>query len=131
MSGCESFDSEALVDRARNLDIAFHWIGESDQFWFKRQRRGGDEFVIVDATTGRQTIVFSADTMRAALNAACPGIVTSSELHITDLRLGGGGCIVGRVPSATFSCKIPVTECEVHIEVPPRPDIVISPDGRA
>jgi len=44
-----------------NADIQAHWIGKEDRFWYERVgTKGTPEWVIVDATDGRQTVLPNA-----------------------------------------------------------------------
>jgi len=56
-SAAQEFQPDALTRLVLNLDLTFHWIAGSDSFWFKRQTRTGDEFVLFDAATGEQTLL--------------------------------------------------------------------------
>lgn len=57
-SASEEFQPDALTRKVRNLDVTFHWIAGSDRFWFSRETGTGDEFVVVDAQTGEQSLAF-------------------------------------------------------------------------
>lgn len=64
-SSSEEFQPDALTSKVLNLDLTFHWIAGSDCLWFKRETRTGEEFVVVDAQTGEQSLVSDAIAMRA------------------------------------------------------------------
>jgi dipeptidyl aminopeptidase/acylaminoacyl peptidase len=55
-SSSREFQPDALTGRVRNLDVTFHWITGSDRFWFKRETQTGNEFIVVDAQTGEQSL---------------------------------------------------------------------------
>lgn len=57
LSSSEEFQTDALTRKVLNLDVTFHWISGSDRFWFKRQSRSGDEFILVDADAGERFIM--------------------------------------------------------------------------
>ena len=120
-----------LAERVLNLDVTFKWIAGSDRFWFKRQTRSGDEFVVVDSATGQQRPMFDTGAMRAALNAARPGTVGAAELPISELTFESSGShLVVTTPSGHFDCDAPVTRCTERA-APPGPDLVVSPDGHS
>lgn len=56
-SSAEQFQLDALTRKVLNLDVTFHWLPGADRFWFRRQSRTGDELVLVDAETGRQSLI--------------------------------------------------------------------------
>lgn len=70
-----------LCGKVLNLDLTFHWIAGSDCFWFKRESRSGEDFVLVDAKTGRQSVAADAS---AWTNSAMP----TDCLVSPDLRCG-------------------------------------------
>lgn len=140
----EQFSSANLLAKVRNNAIAFHWIGNSDRFWFRKfGNNGQDEFVIVDAATGRQGALFDAAALTAALALAGrrdhPRIVAADvSANAQAIRLSlpklGAPCswpvAPGRctVPTTVFQCDLPVSRCSA---LPDRPlDVVPSPDGK-
>lgn len=50
----------------RNELVVPHWIGQSDEFWYKRELEEGWDFVSVDATTGKKQPAFDHEAVAAA-----------------------------------------------------------------
>lgn len=87
VSSCaEEYQPDALARKVLNLDVTFHWIGDSDRFWFKRETRAGSDFVVVDAESGDRSIVSRMDT-------ACTG---AGKAHEEVVSPDGGLSVVRR-----------------------------------
>ncbi len=56
------------------------WIGNTNRFWYTRQVKGGNEFVLVDAVAGTKSPAFDHDRMAAALTRASGGKFTGLTL---------------------------------------------------
>ena len=54
-SSSEEFQPDALSKKVLNLQLTFHWLGETDRFCFEQETRTGNVFVLVDAATGKRT----------------------------------------------------------------------------
>jgi dipeptidyl-peptidase-4 len=52
-----------------NEKIEPHWLGETDRFWYRKESRQGEAFVLVDARTGEQS---PAPGHMSAMGAAAP-----------------------------------------------------------
>src|SRR5690349_9023702 len=87
-SSSEEFQLDYLSRKVLNIDVTFNWIGESDCFWFKRQTPAGDDFVVVDAQTGAQSLAADPLTAPAALHAARLDWVISPDGAQAVLRRG-------------------------------------------
>src|SRR6266478_10051350 len=83
-SSSEEFQPNALTKKVLNLDVTFHWIAGSDRFWFKRETRAGDEFVVVDAQTGEQSLI--SDTIALGAERARADWVVSPAGQSAVLR---------------------------------------------
>ena len=112
-SAAEQFQPDYLGKKVRNLDVAFNWIADSDDFWFKRQNTAGDELVIFSAATGRQSAAFEFTAFQSALRAARSGT------DVTDLRISevsyDGHSSQATVDTAQgrFLCDMPAIRCAV------------------
>jgi len=52
----------------QNELVVPHWIGESDEFWYKRELEEGWDFVLVDAATGKKQTAFDHEAVATALS---------------------------------------------------------------
>ena len=68
-----------------------NWIGDSDHFWYYRSVKGGNEFLLVDATTAAKKPAFDHDKMAAAISAASGGHYTGLTLPFAPAAGGRGG----------------------------------------
>lgn len=70
----------------RNLDIAPHWIGDTDRFWCALRTRNGRKFVIVDATSGEQSAAFDHVVLARGLSAALRRQIEPHDLPLSGLE---------------------------------------------
>jgi dipeptidyl-peptidase 4 len=146
----EQFTSAKLFAKVHNSGLAFHWIGDSDHFWYRKSlATGGSAFMMVDAATAQQAPLFDDRIMAVALaaagatagapivNARVPGDARS--ILVTVPR-PGASCRWPQayeslqdfpacdVPTVAYLCNLPVTTC--HAADTPEPGLVMSPDRR-
>src|ERR1700722_17095228 len=56
----QQFTSAKLFAKVRNSGLSFHWIGDTDRFWYRKSLdNGGSVFMVVHAATGRQVPLFA------------------------------------------------------------------------
>ena len=91
-------------------------IGKTNRFWY---RRGGSEFIVVDATTGEKSPAFDAGRLAAALTLASGTPVKPDNLGFTSIEfIDNSGAIEfvtldarWRVKLATYACeKLPLRQ---------------------
>ena len=64
-----------------NADIQHHWITNVDRFWYLRTTlKGGKEFVVVNAATGKRTPAFDQGKIAAGLSNATHTIIDPASL---------------------------------------------------
>lgn len=63
-----------------NGEVTYEWIGESDRFWYLRQKDNGKEFVIVDAATAQRQPAFDHEKLAQALAQAMGEDVDPKDL---------------------------------------------------
>lgn len=72
-SSAEAFQPGALARKVLNLDTVFNWIGTTDRFWFRYQPAADqEEFIIVDAATGKRSSFPTQDALYAELGPNAP-----------------------------------------------------------
>lgn len=86
--------STALIEKLLNVDIKVHWIDSTNNFWFEKQTGDGHEFIVVDASTGRQKLCFDHDRLASLLNASGETNLNKQALPISDLQFESDGFIV-------------------------------------
>lgn len=139
----EKFVSSTLLSKIRNMNVAFHWIGDTDSFWFRKTLEDGSaQFVRVDAATGAQAPLFDHGRMFAALAAAgaqpAPKILQARVSRdgttiMLDVAKSGASCewptAPGRctLPSDSYVCEIATPACQA---LKPTGAGISSPDGR-
>src|SRR5262249_37453005 len=79
---------------ARFQGLAVHvperatWIRKTNRFWYRRSVTGGNEFVVVDATTKDKRPAFDHAKLATSLNAAAQTHFTAVTLPFTDIAFG-------------------------------------------
>ena len=140
----QQFTSAALLSKIRNNAVTFHWIGNSDRFWFRKTLEDHrTAFIVVDAASGKQESLFDTAAMTAALSNAGAGrsptiadanVSADGESVRVTVRRTGPACswpaALGRctVPVDTFSCDLAAHACRPVND--PGSGIVVSPDGK-
>src|SRR5215472_15386547 len=60
--------SGILLPKLKNGFVVPHWIGQLDEFWYKRETAKGYEFVQVDAATGHARPAFNHEKLAQTLS---------------------------------------------------------------
>jgi dipeptidyl-peptidase-4 len=76
----------ALLNRVTNALVIPTWLPGEDRFWFRLERAGGHEFVLVDAATGTREPAFDHDLVARALDAD-PGALPVESVEYADQAL--------------------------------------------
>ncbi|HJX83493.1 MAG TPA: DPP IV N-terminal domain-containing protein, partial [Candidatus Angelobacter sp.] len=69
-----------LLAKLKNGFVVPHWIGQRDEFWYKRETAKGYEFVVVDAATGHTRPAFEHQTLAEALAKATGSPAVADKL---------------------------------------------------
>ena len=139
----QQFTSAKLFAKVRNSGLSFHWIGDTDRFWYRKSlENGGRVFMMVDAATGRQVPLFDDRAMSAALaahgakkgapivNATVSGDARSILVAVAR---PDEGCMWPQapgmcdMPTVAYKCDLPVTACDA-VRNMPTADVALSPD---
>lgn len=128
----ESFlpwNAEKLVSGAY---ITPKWIDDGDSFWYRVKRRDGQEFMLVDATTGAQEQAFDHVRLAAALSQASGAYYVHSNLPFDTITLtNNGNAIRFKVDDVVWTCDLTSYKC-TRTEPDDEPKIteLKSPDGK-
>ena len=130
----------------RNPVVVHHWIGQRDEFWYRRDTADGAKYVVVDAATGRKRPAFDHAAMATALGRALGQPVDPDRLPLTDLVFGADGTVRVAVPAPddevarngrletpdrTYDCRMtPPATCTAAVVPPVQGDLDLSPDGK-
>jgi len=115
----------------RNALVVPHWIGNRDEFWYRRDTESGHEFVTVDAATGRKHPSFDHAGIAAALSEAMGHPQSATGLPITDLSFPAGGSTVRvKVPAPSGSAVVPTADGRFFTGVDQAYDCGLTPPTR-
>ena len=112
-----------------------HWLDGTDEFWYRHERAGGYDVLLVDAATGRTRPPFDATALASALSAVAGGRIPTDSIPLDSLtvpRLGGGATVVyATVKAGSTRCRLSdqAVTCEALPGTPA--DLVVSPDGKS
>src|SRR6202023_1194109 len=99
-----------------------HWVGQDDDFWYKRDTSKGIEFVLVNAATGRKQPAFDHEQLAQALTKTT-GVHASanklpfdaftysadrSEIHVA---LTGTDPATENDPATEYDCQLRAVVC--------------------
>ncbi|MDX2057917.1 MAG: DPP IV N-terminal domain-containing protein [Gemmatimonadales bacterium] len=106
-----TFASAPLMAKVRNGNPVPRWLGGEDRFWIRLETARGHGFVVVDASTGRQTPAFDHDRLAQALTAAGIRNVRADSLPFDSFASTDQGVVVS-VANRTFRCDLVVGRCD-------------------
>jgi dipeptidyl aminopeptidase/acylaminoacyl peptidase len=135
--------ANSLMARTRNkvYDAAEapSWIPGSEKFWYRKTVRGGNAFVLVDATAGTKAPAFDHAKLASALSTTAAGTYTAVTLPFTtftytdnlsaiDFSIGSGaagraGGAAGRgaapaAPAPSYRCSLIQYTCAKQAAAP-------------
>src|SRR5688500_2886386 len=83
------------------------WVDSGGQFWYRRSVKGTNEYVLVDARSGRRRPAFDPQRLATALSAATRRTYTQASLPVNALRVVDGARAVEIVVDSTrWRCAI-------------------------
>ncbi|HEY6968460.1 MAG TPA: DPP IV N-terminal domain-containing protein [Candidatus Angelobacter sp.] len=117
-----------LLPKVKNAFIVPHWIGTSDEFWYRRQTSSGTEFVVVDAAAGSRRPAFDHQAMAAAVSKATGTTVTSDHLPFEAIEFNQNRSSIGIVVgNRQYNCVLKPAACSGGSPIPPDPlDVTIA-----
>lgn len=97
------------------------WIAKTHRFWYRRSVKGGNEFMLVDASTREKRPAFDHEKLATALSTALNRKVTATELPFNAFTFVdddksieftiGGGRQGGPTPPNTWRCNLTTYAC--------------------
>ena len=109
--------ANGLRDRIQGLAVNIpervSWIEKSNRFWYRKAVRGGNEFVLVDATTAAKKPVFDHERLAAALAQAAGAKYTALTLPFSTFSFTDGErAIQFTVGEARWRCDLDGYSCQ-------------------
>jgi dipeptidyl aminopeptidase/acylaminoacyl peptidase len=88
------------------------WIGPT-RFWYRKSVKGGDEFVLVDATTGAKRAPFDHVRLATALSSAASAHYTATTLPFSEFTFVGSddGAIEVDAGESRWRCTLSDYQC--------------------
>jgi len=114
--------------------IAPQWMVGGTRFWYRVTTPRGPEFVLVDPSLPRRTLLFDNFSLAAAMSQASDTSFDPRHLPFTTFRFADDGRdehrIVFEAHAKQFTCDITRYSCLVGDTVPSMVPYVRSPDGK-
>jgi dipeptidyl aminopeptidase/acylaminoacyl peptidase len=108
--------------------VSPRWVGETDSFWYRSIADSG--YVLVDAATGRKSVVFDERRLAEAVSGAADSTLGPAAMTITNLEPREDGFLVSASAAGNdFLCAVPSYRCERAATVPVRPEELAAPTG--
>ena len=130
----------------RNPVVVHHWIGDRDEFWYRRDTDRGAEYTVVEAATGRKRLAFDHAAMAAALGRTLGEPLAADQLPLSNVVFQADGALRVSVPAPgdqvarngrlgtpdrDFRCRLAApASCEAVVVPPAQRDLDRAPDGR-
>ena len=121
--------ASALV---KNQNVATHWIGQTDNFWYIRELDKGWEYMLVNAASGSRTSAFDHARLAQAFNKAADNSAASPrELPLADLSIDESLTRLSfDAGGMRWTCTLDSYVCsQQSLSTPSSPSAVLSPDG--
>src|SRR5262245_39472902 len=101
----EALDRRSAAAKVRNVLVVPHWIGTSDEFWYRRETASGHEFVVVHAANGGSRPAFDHAAVAKALASIAGRPVSPQRLPFDAFAfVGGREAIRIEVDARTYDC---------------------------
>ena len=101
-----------LVKTVYNAFMLPHWIGESDDFWYRREFKGGHTFILVDAATGNKQLAFDHQKIVDGLKTQGVTDISTSTLPFTDFTFDETRQKISfQIGSTAYTCHLAHASC--------------------
>jgi dienelactone hydrolase len=117
-----------LLPKVRNGFVFPHWIGQSDDFWYRREVAGGAVFLVVDAATGRSRPAFDHQQMAEAVAKATGATAAAEHLPFDAFEFSPDRSSIHMiVKDKQYDCVVKPAACSGGAPVPPEPlDVTVA-----
>ncbi|HEV2964913.1 MAG TPA: hypothetical protein VG649_24015, partial [Candidatus Angelobacter sp.] len=107
-----------LLAKLKNGFVVPHWIGQLDEFWYKRDTAKGYEFVRVNAANGHAQPAFNHEKLAQALARSTGNQVSPDKLPFDSFEFTADGSAIHIIvadPKGTkeYDCKLNAAVCAV------------------
>ena len=108
----EALMGQNLVKRVYNYFVEPHWINSSDDFWYRRDFEGGQEFKIVNAETGSSTPAFNHVDIAALLTSVLEESVSADSLPFDSFSFNSDRSAISfLIEGISYNCQLDGSTC--------------------
>lgn len=116
-----------LSSKLKNGFVVPHWIGQRDEFWYRRETAKGHEFVLVDAATGSSRPAFNHQALAVALSQVTGKQAAANELPFDSFMFSADRSsihisVAGKDESREYDCKVNPVACS--LSTPAQPAVI-------
>jgi dipeptidyl-peptidase 4 len=107
-----------LLAKLKNGFVVPHWIGQRDEFWYKRETSKGHEFVVVEAATGHARPAFDHQALAEALAKVTGAPVVADKLPFESFTFNADLSsihisVADKEEAKEYDCKLNPVVCSV------------------
>jgi dipeptidyl-peptidase-4 len=118
----EKMTPRALLPKIKNGFVSPHWIGQTDDFWYRRQAGGGSVFLVVEAATGHSHPAFDHKEIAEAVAKATGAPAAAENLPFDSFELSPDRSSIHIiVKDKQYDCQVKPASCSGGAPVPPEP----------
>jgi dipeptidyl aminopeptidase/acylaminoacyl peptidase len=127
----EQFLPGNLRHRVFLADVAPHWIGKTNRFWYRLPRAKGADFLLVNAEKNTSFPAFDQTRLAAALSQATKQNYSPAELPFSDFEFTEHeNAIRFSIDDGKWTCDIEKYECQKQSPEPETQKGAMSPNKR-
>jgi len=117
--------------QVKNQDVAAHWIGTTDRFWYVRESAEGWEYVLANAADGSRAMAFDHSRLAQTLSVEADGTeISPGQLPLGDLAIDES---LERISfdalEKRWTCQLRDYSCTAEDVTSASPGATMSPDG--
>ena len=123
----EAVSPAKLKDLVDSAQVRPNWIRDTETFWYRDQRAGSAEYVLVDAEAAVKAPAFDHARLAEALTGVLDGEVDPTNLPITGIDVVAGGLLLTAQGNRV---ELRLDDYNVKVLGTSSPFEMVSPDGR-
>jgi len=129
----EALDRSSATKLVKNILVIPHWIGTTDDFWYRKEMADGAAFLLVNVATGQVRPAFDHASLAAAVGAASAKTVSPDRLPFTEIVFTDDRAAIDVVvDDRRLRCRIgSKASCEALPLPPGMEGGTVSPDHRS
>ncbi len=130
-ASAERLLEQNAVGLVKNPTVTPHWLGDTAQFWYKRDGDTGEEYTVVDVTTGKKSLAFDHAALAAALGQVLDAEPSADALGLAAETLSPDlSTLTALAGTQSLTCQLQDAVCQLNEPSSIPPGTLVSPNGR-